>query len=204
MDTKTFIDAYLGCRSNKRRSPDSVYFELHWERDLKRLELDFDDRSLVSLLYAFVAPRPRPREVIACLMQGKILQYYFDINVRPKVENELTDRTYIGNRVVRNAKKHIENWNGHVSKDNIDHFIASINSYTGQMKHHAAYNIIRDLVDNRVSPKWLKYVHFNEDRLCFQANDGYTHNELLQRKYHFKLHRNGKPRKTQHPGVAAA
>lgn len=413
MDTKTLIDAYLGCRSNKRRSPDSVYFELHWERDLKRLEEDFADRSLVSLLYAFVAPRPRPREVIACLMQGKILQYYFDINVRPKVEGELTERTYnnrigygpnkaveqlmkdirevsqnytrdcwiigrdirayfpssdldrsyehyralieryfsdqpelqedllyillrtnysypeenihlrsprckwdpiiaegksvifnarpgkgaclgnqywqveknydlndfdhfqvdtcglhyvrfvddmrwvvankeaglahvalsekklleeygyqmhprkrscqhytkggdfigiwfkpgrtyIGNRVVRNAKKHIREWNRHASQDNIDHFIASINSYTGQMKHHAAYNIIRDLVDNCVSPKWLRYVHFNEDRLCYQANAGYTHNELLLRKYHFKLHRNDKARTAQRPGVAAA
>lgn len=412
MDTKTFIDTYLGCRSNKRRSPDSVYFELHWERDLKRLELDFADRSLVPFLYGFIAPRPRPREVIACLMQGKILQYYFDLHVRPLVEDELTDRTfnnrigygpdravrqlmedirivsqnytrdcwviardirayfpssdldrsykhyrdlierripegekrddllyillrtnysypaenihlrspkekwdpiikegksvifnaepgrgaclgnqywqveknydlndfdhfqvdtcglryvrfvddmrwvvankeaglahvalserklqeeygyqmhprkrscqhytkggnfigiwykpgrtYIGNRVVRNAKASIGEWNRHANPTNLDHFLCSINSYTGLMKHHAAYNIIRDLVDNHVSKKWLQYCHFNEDRLCFQANPGYTHNELLQKRYHFKLHKNGKARTNQRPGVSAA
>ena len=412
MDTKTFIDSYLGCRANKRRSPDSVYFELHWERDLKRLEKDFADRSLVPFLYGFVAPHPRPREVIACLMQGKILQYYFDVHVRPLVEAELTDRTfnnrigygpdkavrklmddirrvscnytkdcwviardirayfpssdldrsydhyrrliersfpdgelkgdllyillrtnysfpaenvhlrsprhkwdpiiregksvifnaepgrgaclgnqywqveknydlndfdhfqvdecglayvrfvddmrwvvadkeaglahvalsekklldeygyqmhprkrscqhytkggsfigvwfkpgrtYIGNRVVRNCRKKILEWNRHASVANIGHFLASLNSYTGQMKHHAAYNIIRKLVDGAVSKKWARFVLFNWDRLCFQATPGFSHNEILQRKYHFKLHKNGKSGTTQRFGVAAA
>lgn len=412
MELGSLINDYLGCRSNKRRSPDSVYFELHWERDLVRLQRDFEDRSLVPFIYAFVAPRPRPREVIACLMQGKILQYRFDRQVRPIVEKQLTDRTfnnrvgfgpdraikrlmddirevsenytkdcyiitrdirayfpstdlkrsydhyrtlvesnfpegeqrdellyillrttyaypaenvhfrssiacwadirkagksvifncpdgkgaclgnqhwqveknydlndfdhfqvdacglhyvrfvddmvwvvqdkeaglahvalserilreeygyemhprkrycqhytkggnfigiwfkpgrtYIGNRVVRNAEQKIRWWNRHASAANIDHFLSSVNSYTGLMKHHAAYNIIRRLVDEVVSKKWLRFVHFNEDRLCFQANPGYTHNEILLRKYNFKLHKHGKARSTERAGVAAA
>lgn len=412
MDTITLINAYLGCRSNKRRSTDSILFELHWERDLKRLERDYVDHSLVPFLYAFIAPRPRPREVIACLMQGKILQYYFDINVRPLVEAELTDRTfnnrigygpdravrqlmddirevsqnytrdcwvigrdirayfpssdldrsyehyrsliersfpegelrddllyilmrvnysypeenvhlrsprhdwqsiikdgksvifnsrpgkgaclgnqywqveknydlngfdhfqvdtcglryvrfvddmrwvvankeaglahvalserilkeqygydmhprkrscqhfskggnfigvwfkpgrtYIGNRVVRNAERTIRQWNRCVGPRRLEHFLASVNSYLGLMKHHSAYNIIRHLVDDVVSERWLRYCHFNEERLCFQANPGYTHNELLISKYHFKLHRNGKNRTTRKTGVQAA
>lgn len=64
MVLRTLIDDYLGCRANKRRSPDSVHFELHWERDLARLLGDFNDRTLVSFLYAFVNPNPRDREVI--------------------------------------------------------------------------------------------------------------------------------------------
>ena len=98
MELRSLINDYLGCRSNKRRSPDSVMFELHWERDLVRLNEDFEDRSLVPFLYAFVAPKPRPREVIACLMQGKILQYRLDRQVRPLIESELTDRTF-NNRI---------------------------------------------------------------------------------------------------------
>lgn len=411
METKTFIDDYFGCRANKRRSPDSVHFELHWERDLKRLEKDFADRSLVPFLYSFVAPRPRPREVIACLMPGKILQYHFDIKVRPLVEAELTDRTfnnrigygpdkaverlmkdirevsqnftrdcwiigrdirayfpssdqdrsyaryralieksfpegterddllyilmrtnysypeehihlrsprhkwdpiiaagksvifngtpgkgaclgnqywqveknydlndfdhfqvdtcglhyirfvddmrwvvankkaaqahialserklkdeygyemhprkrtcqhytkggefigtwykmnrtYIGNRVVRHAKETLREWNRNPGTAQLEHFLASMNSYLGLMKHRNAYGIIRDLVDMAL-PRWQTYVHFNDERRCFQANPGYTHNELLQKKYHFKLHRNGKARTTQRPGVPAA
>ena len=412
MDTKTFIDDYLGCRSNKRRSPDSVIFELHWERDLKRLEKDFADRSLVPFLYAFISPRPRPREVIACLMQGKILQYHFDIKIRPEVEKRLTDRTYnnrigygpdkaiqrlmqdirrvsqnftrdcyvitrdiqayfpstnldrsyqryrelieeafpegeerddllyilmrtnysypaehihlrspkakwdpiiaagksvifnsepgrgaclgnqywqveknydlndfdhfqvddcglpyirfvddmawvvenkdaglahvalsekklleehgyrmhpkkrycqhytkggqfisawfkmdrvyVGNRVVRSAENAVREWNRNAGPAQLEHFLASINSYLGLMKHRNAYGIIRNLVD-RALPRWEKYVHFNDERRCFQANPGYTHNELLMQRYHFKLHKyHGKNRTTQRLGVSAA
>ena len=98
MVLRTLIDDYLGCRANKRRSPDSVHFELHWERDLARLLGDFNDRTLVSFLYAFVNPNPRDREVIACLMQLKILQHHFDLRVRPLVEEGLTGSTF-NNRV---------------------------------------------------------------------------------------------------------
>ena len=97
----------MGCRSNKRKSPDSVHFELHWERDLVRLLDDFNDRSLVPFLYAFVVRKPRPREVIACLMQGKILQWYFDLHVRPVVETKLTRRTF-NNRVGYGPDKAVE------------------------------------------------------------------------------------------------
>ena len=415
MDTKTLIDDYLGCRSNKRRSPDSVHFELHWERDLKRLEEDFASRSLVPFLYGFVAPRPRPREVIATLMQGKVLQYHFDRIVRPIVEKRLTDRTYnnrlgfgpdkaierlmkdirevsenftrdcwiigrdirayfpssdldrsynryrelieeciadpgerddllyilmrtnysypdrnvhlrsakakwdpiieagksvifnntpgkgaclgnqywqveknydlndfdhfqvdtcglhyvrfvddmrwvvankeaglahvalsermlqegwgyemhprkrycqhytkggefigtwfrmgrvyVGNRVVRHASESIRNWNRCPSKNHLEHFLCSINSYLGMMKRRDAYGIIRDLAE-QVSPQWLRYVHFNDERRCFQANPGYTHNEMLAKRYHLKLnktrHHHGKERRTQRPGVPPA
>ena len=396
MVLRTLIDDYLGCRANKRRSPDSVHFELHWERDLARLLGDFNDRTLVSFLYAFVNPNPRDREVIACLMQLKILQYHFDLRVRPLVEEGLTgstfnnrvgygcdrailkvlddirkvsknytrdcyiikrdiksyfpstdlDRSYesyralieeyiedggekddllyvlhrvnyahpqeharlrsprfrwddiiaagksvifnndpkhgacLGNqfwqveknyalaefdrfqvdtcglcytrfvddmvwvvdnlqaglahvatsekmlieefgyqmhprkryqqhyskgvtflgakikfgriyasdRVVRNCKMAIQKWNRLAYPSMLGHFLDSINSYLGNFKHKNAYGIIRDLVDE-VGPKWEKYCHYNDDRRCFEANEGYRHRELLERKYHFRLNK---------------
>lgn len=406
------IKDYFGCRSNKRRSPDSVYFELHWERDLVRLQKDFNNRTIVPFLYAFVAPRPKPREVVACLMQMKILQYHFDLLVRPLVEDRLTDRTfnnrigygpdkavervmedirivsknytrdcyvigrdisayfpssdlnrsyasyrkliednitdpqerdellyillrvnyaypannarlrspmtkweavirskksvifncepdlgaclgnqfwqveknydlndfdhfqvdtcglhyvrfvddmrwvvenkeaglahvalsekillekygyrmhpskrtcqhyskggefigtwfkfgrqYVGNRVIRHAQETIRKWNRLVSVNALEHFLASVNSYLGTMKHKCAYGIIRNLVE-MVSPKWLKYCKFDDARRCFLAKPGYRHNEILERKYLFKLNTNyGKKRTTKHLGVSAA
>lgn len=98
MELETLIQDYFGNRANKRRSTDSVHFELHWERDLVRLLEDFNDRTLVPFIYAFVVGEPRPREVIACLMQMKILQHHFDLAVRPLVEARLTDSTF-NNRV---------------------------------------------------------------------------------------------------------
>ena len=396
MVLRILIDDYLGCRANKRRSPDSVHFELHWERDLARLLGDFNDRTLVSFLYAFVNPNPRDREVIACLMGSKTLQYHFDLHVRPLVEERLTNSTfnnrigfgcdrailkvrddirkvsknytrdcyiikrdiksyfpstdldrsyesyralieeciedkdekddllyilqrvnyaypqeharlrsprfrwddiiaagksvifnndpkhgaclgnqfwqveknyalaefdrfqvdtcglcytrfvddmvwvvdnlqaglahvatsekmlieefgyqmhprkryqqhyskgltflgakikfgriYASDRVVRNCKMAIRKWNRLVYTSILGHFLDSINSYLGNFKHKNAYGIIRDLVDE-VSPKWEKYCHYNDDRRCFEANEGYKHNDILKRKYHFKLNK---------------
>ncbi len=414
MDLRTLIQDYRGCAANKRRSPDTVYFSLHEERDLVRLLDDFQDRSLAPLLYSFIDERPRPREVIACLMQGKIIQYHFDVRVRPEVEKKLTDRTfnnrvgygpevclqclmddirkvsrnytrdcwiitrdisayfpstdldrsyahyrelieecwpegeerddllyillrinysypaenvrlrgpkwkwdpvikagksvifncqdghgaclgnqywqveknydlndfdhwqvdvcgmhygrfvddmywivdnlemglahvalserklleeygyrmhprkryqqhvrrggrfigtwfkdgrlYVGNRVVRHAREAIRHWNRLASPAMLGHFLSSVNSYLGMMRHRCAYRIIRSLAD-MVSPRWLRYCHFDEDRRCFVANDGYSHNEILTRRYDFTLHKNKKSnvtRSDQRPGVSAA
>ena len=396
MDLKTLIDAHEGCVSNKKRSPDTVHYSLHEERNCVRLLEDVNDRTLVPFLYAFVAPRPRPREVIACLQQGKDVQYYFDVWVRPEVEKRLTDRTfnnrvgfgpdkalerlmrdvrevsmnytrdcwiitrdikgyfpssdlgrsydhyralieecfpegerrddllyilqrvnysypaknvvlispkwkwgpiikagksvifncedgrgaclgnqywqveknydlndfdhwqvdvcgmrygrfvddmwwvvdnleaglahvalserklydefgyrmhptkryqqhwskggefistwfkpgriYVGNRVVRHCEEALKEWNRLASPWMLGHFLCSINSYFGIMKHRSAYRIIRRLVE-MVSEDWLRYCHFDNDRRCFVANEGYGHNEILTRRYNFKLHK---------------
>lgn len=404
---ETLIEDYLGCRANKRRSPDSVHFELHWERDLARLLEDFNGRTLVSFLYAFINPEPRPREVIACLMQMKILQRHFDLRVRPLVEAELTastfnnrvgygcdraiqkvrddirrvsrnhtrdcyviqrdiksffpstdldrsytayrnliereivdgderddllyilmrvnyaypqeharlrsprfkwddimaagksvvfnndpsrgaclgnqfwqveknyalaefdrfqvetcglaytrfvddmvwvvenkeaglahvamsermllneygykmhprkrycqhyskglaflgakikfGRTYASDRCVRNCRRKIRMWNRMARPSMLERFLSSVNSYLGLMKRRDAYGIIRGLVDE-VSPEWLRYCHYDDDRRCFVADDGYRHGELLKRRYHFKLNKDRHNEKTGNRG----
>ena len=107
MDLETLHNDYLDCASNKKKSADTVIFELHRERNLAWLLEDVNDRTLAALLYAFVAPRPRPREVIACLMPGKVVQFHFDRLVRPEVEKRLTDRTF-NNRVGFGPDKAVE------------------------------------------------------------------------------------------------
>lgn len=414
MDLKTLNSDYLACASNKKKSADTVAFELHRERNLAWLLEDVNDRTLASLLYAFVAPRPRPREVIACLMPGKIVQYHFDRLVRPEVEKRLTDRTfnnrvgygpdkaierllqdirevsrnytrdcwlitrdikgyfpssdlnrsyeqyrrlieecfeageqrddllyilrrvvyaypaehavlisprhkwdpivkagksvifgredgqgaclgnqfwqveknydlngfdhwqvdtcgmhygrfvddmwwvvdnleaglahvalserklleeygyqmhpgkryqqhvakggefistwfkgnriYIGNRVVRHCAESVRRWNRLASPWILDRFIASMNSYSGMMKNRNAFRIVCKLAD-MVAPEWMRYCEFDKDRRCFVAREGYTHNEILCRRFHFKLHKlttNHGTRKNQRPGVPAA
>lgn len=98
------------------------------------------------------------------------------------------DRLYISNRVVNRCKQKIQWWNSRVSVANIGRFLSSINSYLGRMKQPGvfAYGVIRNLVA-RVSERWFKYVHFNDERRCFQANQGYGHNLILANKYHFKI-----------------
>ena len=396
MDIETIINDYLANRANKRRSRDSVHFEMHWERDVVRLLDDINARSLDPFIYSFVRQRPRPREVIAGLMQMKIPQQHFDTMVRPLVEAELTDRTfnnrigygcerairqlmkdirdvsrgytrdayiitrdirayfpstdlqrtynmyreliernipegeerddllyilqrvtymyprrhvrllspphdyedirkagksvifncddghgaclgnqfwqvqknyeladfdrwqvvecgmyygrfvddmwwvvdnlqaglahvahservlreqygfemhprkryqqhyskgvsllgvhikydrvYTNDRTIRSCRMAIRKWNRLAYPSQIEHFLASINSFLGMMKHRNDYGKIRDIVEE-VSPKWLRYCHYNDDRRCFEANEGYKHNDLLIRKYGFKFNK---------------
>ena len=396
MDIETIINDYLANRANKRRSRDSVHFEMHWERDVVRLLDDINARSLDPFIYSFVRQRPRPREVIAGLMQMKIPQQHFDTMVRPLVGAELTDRTfnnrigygcerairqlmkdirdvsrgytrdayiitrdirayfpstdlqrtydmyrelieqnipegeerddllyilqrvtymyprrhvrllspphdyedihkagksvifncddghgaclgnqfwqvqknyeladfdrwqvvecgmhygrfvddmwwvvdnlqaglahvahservlreqygfemhprkryqqhyskgvsllgvhikydrvYTNDRTIQNCRMAIRKWNRLAYPSQIEHFLASINSFLGMMKHRDDYGKIRDIVEE-VSPKWLRYCHYNDDRRCFEANEGYKHNDLLIRKYGFKFNK---------------
>ena len=401
MDIKQMTDTYMSNRANKRRSLDAVHFELHWERDIVRLLADFNERSLVPFLYAFINSKPRDREVVAGLMQMKILQEYFDRLVRPLVEQRFTpctfnnrigygsdkalakvrddirrvsrnytrdcyiiqrdiraffpstelersynryrdliyecftdgeqrddllyilqrvvyaypqhhavlrsplprwdevrergksvvfnrdlsrgaclgnqfwqveknfdlaefdrrqmemgmhytryvddmvwivenlaaglayvaqcekelsdefgyemhkrkrytqhyskglkflgapikyDRIYASSRSIRNAHRSVHRWNScHASQALLGHFLNSVNSYLGIFKNRTAYGQIRDLADV-VSKQWLEYCHYDDDRGCFVANEGYSHNEILIRKYHFKIRKYDKRR----------
>lgn len=91
-------DAYLVTRRNKRRSADSVHFEIHWQRNLCQLYEDINNRNIRPTAYTFITTRPRPREVFACDMSMRIIHHYIDIRLRPLIEQRLTNRTF-NNRV---------------------------------------------------------------------------------------------------------
>lgn len=388
--TKAFIEAYYTTRHNKRRSADSVEFELHWERNIVRLMNELESHTFAPSAYTFIAPRPRPREVFACEMALRVVHHYLDTRLRPLLESELTDRTYnnrigygceaainrvvsdiyevsrgftrdawiikmdlqgyfpnanqdivyrqlsglierrykgadkdllqymllrsvfscpakhcfrksplhkwqdiepskslftkpdgiggaighliwqnamnyylneldhyvidecglhfvrfvddmilvtdnkecglafareirqrlsslgctlhpkkfycqhytkgvdfigahikldrvyVNKRIVRQFSQSIRQLNKSVCVRKIETFLASMNSYLGILKNRNAYGIMRNLL-NGVSPKWSKFVHFNESRRCFQANEGYTHRELIMRKYNLQF-----------------
>ena len=95
---KDLIDAYMATRSNKRRSGDSVRFELHWQANLLDLLESINNRTLNPTAYTFVTTRPRPREIFACDMSMRVIHHYIDIRLRPLLEARLTERTF-NNRV---------------------------------------------------------------------------------------------------------
>lgn len=92
------LEAYQRTRKNKRRSEDSVVFELHWERNLRRIRNDIESRNLTPSAYTFIRYEPRPREIFACNMGQRVIHHYIDIRLRPIIEAELTSRTF-NNRV---------------------------------------------------------------------------------------------------------
>lgn len=80
----------------------------------------------------------------------------------------------------------VRNFNRCARPNKLESFIASANSYFGVFKRRNAYGLIRNIVD-AVSRSWWQFCHYNDQRRILQANEGYTHNELITRKYHLKV-----------------
>ena len=72
MTLEDTIEAYLSARKNKRKSPDQVEFELHWERNCVKLCEDVNQRQVCPTAYTFVVDNPKPREVFASDMETRI------------------------------------------------------------------------------------------------------------------------------------
>lgn len=105
------------------------------------------------------------------------------------------DRVIIGNLMLEfNARlfAHIAMANN--CKDQrlhyIDCFISVVNCYLGMLKRRNNYAISRNLID-RIDSGWMKFVHFDLEKMKSVANEGYTHNELLARNYNLKLKGHG-------------
>ena len=92
------INAYFRARKNKRKSPDQVKFEMHWEKNCVQIYDNIINRTLNPTAYTFICDKPRPREVFASDMSTRILHHYLDIRLRPIFEKRLSPHTF-NNRV---------------------------------------------------------------------------------------------------------
>ena len=92
------IEAYMSARRNKRRSPDQVEFELHWERDCVDLYERIVNRNVRPTAYTFITDYPRPREVFASDMSTRILHHYLDMRLRPLLEQRMSGHTWNNRR----------------------------------------------------------------------------------------------------------
>lgn len=98
MELKNIIAAYKVARRNKRRSPDQVEFELHWQKNCFNLCDNINNHAVRPTAYTFVAQHPKPREVFASDMSTRILHHYLDVRLRPHLEARMTPHTF-NNRV---------------------------------------------------------------------------------------------------------
>lgn len=96
--TDDIVQAYKVARRNKRRSPDQVEFELHWEANCMKLYDAIVNRCVRPTAYTFITDIPKPREVFASDMGTRVLHHYLDIRLRPLLERRLSTHTF-NNRV---------------------------------------------------------------------------------------------------------
>jgi hypothetical protein len=72
--------------------------------------------------------------------------------------------------------------------DYLDHFVATINSYTGLLKNRTSYNRIMMLKDT-IADDWWLWLDWDQRRLCVISKPQYSFRARLNSKYHLKLKR---------------
>ncbi len=101
-------------------------------------------------------------------------------------------REYIANRTKGNFFEAIRNFNQAADEDdnyireNAEHFVSSINSYLGFMKHYSTYKIRRKMIVENISDKWKKVITFddrmNKISLCREVKPDYVQKLKLRRQ----------------------
>lgn len=98
IEEREFINLYRlmkKTRKNKRRGRDSVEFESNWAPLLVRAMNERNDRTLRILHnYAFLAPRPRWREIFATEFGGRMIDTEVCEMVIPEAEKVLSPYTF--------------------------------------------------------------------------------------------------------------
>jgi hypothetical protein len=77
------------------------------------------------------------------------------------------NRIYIANRTKGNFYLAIKKQNRIIehlrpSKEQLDRFLSSINSYLGIMIHYKSFHLRKSIISKNLSKEWLKYVYLNE------------------------------------------
>lgn len=72
--------------------------------------------------------------------------------------------------------------------DYLDHFIATVNSYTGLLKNRTSYKRIMTLKDT-IANDWWAWLDWDQRRFCLVSKPQYTFRARLNSKYHLKLKR---------------
>jgi len=100
--------------------------------------------------------------------------YFLGVFVKPY-------RIYIGKKTKHNFYEKLRLWNNlilekkeKIEKENIEKFIACVNSYLGIMKHHKTYSLRKKMVIKNIIKEWWSYVFldvsFNKIELIKNKN----------------------------------
>lgn len=88
-------------------------------------------------------------------------------------------RLYTSNTTVSNVYMVIHKFNDEVSEENVEHFVQSLNSYWGFMKHYSSYNV-KVKIFSLIDYKWFRYLSYNAPRDKFEIRRKYKDNIIVK------------------------
>ena len=88
-------DAYYQCRRRKRRTSSALDFEMHYERELRKLWKELNEGKYnISKSIVFGVTRPKHREVFAANFRDRIVHHLLMMKLEKIIESEMIDNSY--------------------------------------------------------------------------------------------------------------
>lgn len=114
-------------------------------------------------------------------------------------------RIYSSNSAVSNIYMAIHKFNSEIDLNNAEHFVQSLNSYWGFMKHYSSYNI-KLKVFQQINYKWFEFILYNASRHKFEMRKKYKNNisiikdlkNIIEQIFIFKRKVKNLPSPTKH------
>lgn len=162
LDLGTVVDAYYGCRSNKRNTLSSLNFEVNLFDNLSKLHSDIMRGEYeVSPSICFVVTSPKVREVWAAQFRDRVVHHVIFNSINPYWEKRwcadscatISGRgtLYGAKRMQRHIKSLTNNWNeeGYYLKCDLSNFFNSIDK-----------RIVWDLLLPSLDKDWLREIAY--------------------------------------------
>lgn len=88
-------EAYYDCRKNKRSKASALAFEMHHERELRKLWVELNDMTYtISPSIVFAVTRPKLREVFAADFRDRVVHHLLMLRLEPIIESEMIDESF--------------------------------------------------------------------------------------------------------------
>ena len=156
-------------------------FGLHYERFVDDMVFVIDNKA-AFLPYVLPELRRRLAALGARLNERKFYCQHYTKGVEWIGAHIKMDRIYPNSRIARRGRKRATRHNRRPGRWQVQHLLASMNSYLGICKNMNGYNLAVSII-KRLSSKWDEFVFFNRERVCLQARPDYTFRNNLIYKY---------------------
>ena len=176
------LEIYFITRRNKRRSEDSILFEIEYEKKIIKLADALNNRHYrANGNYTFITQNPGAngcREVFAAELSTRILHHYINEELKDVMEHELTPYTFNNRKdkgvaaAVNHVKQAIYEYSNGFTED-VYIIKWDLKAFFMCIKHDIIYKKVMDLIDDNLvgvydeqridDLKWLIYI-------CIYAN----------------------------------
>lgn len=183
-------EMYYECKKSKKYSEDTFNFEKNEISNIIKLVNQLDSKTFkADNNYTFITLKPRPREIFATSLDTRICHYILEKNLRPIMEQELSDRTF-NNRKGKGSTGAIKQVMKDISEvENCQIIKLDFKGYFPNANQKIAYREMKELLDKSECKnkdfldQLLKVTMFSQpQKHCYKKSDDKMWNKIPPEK----------------------